>query len=321
MRGHKRGKQRRIALFATFLVATAGFLSAFSAGGGAVVVEPVRVGGNPNCATYDGAAEWVHYKYNGNILSGLTVGVATVVNVPRDGGSGTLAVTITKLDDFSFDWSTTTGLRAVIVKASNAANVYLYDPAATSGEGLVSVEKDDQSGYHAISHVSFCVGASSATTTTTTAASTTTTVPEETTTTTVPEETTTTTVPEETTTTTVPEETTTTTVPEETTTTTVPEETTTTTVPEETTTTTVEVQESTTTTTGTTDTTVGTQETTTTTQGTTTTTDAPVTPTGGPTLPRTGQDIALVFFGLVMLVSGSGLLVTARQQRRDAHVG
>ena len=268
------GKRRRLLSLLTIVAAVTVLAFAFAGSGAAVVVEPELVAGNPNCASIDGDESWTEYKFNGNILSGLTVGQPAIVNVPQEGGGGTLAVTITKLGDYSFDWSTTTTLRAVIVKASNAANVYFYASGATSGEGLVSVAKDG-GGYHAISHVSFCAGPAVVTTTTSTTVAPTTSTTEAPTTTTT-------------------------------------EAPTTTTVPESPSTTVASLATTTTTTTATDPTVVPAGPTTSTTVRAVPTTATPVT-TGELPRTGGGPSRAIVGFGFALLLAGAGLLFGGRR--------
>ncbi|WP_041433982.1 hypothetical protein [Thermus sp. CCB_US3_UF1] len=54
------------------------------------------------------------------------------------------------------DWSSNLAIAAVIVKGGPGANVYLYDPPATSGIGLRSPDHPTSGQIPAISHVAFC---------------------------------------------------------------------------------------------------------------------------------------------------------------------
>ncbi|MFP4438636.1 MAG: choice-of-anchor A family protein, partial [Chloroflexaceae bacterium] len=65
-----------------------------------------------------------------------------------DGNGDT--ITVSNSDGKVFDWSSTFGIGAVIVKAGRGANVWYYDPQATSDTGLYAYENKD------ISHVTFC---------------------------------------------------------------------------------------------------------------------------------------------------------------------
>jgi len=66
-------------------------------------------------------------------------------------------VTITS-DGTYFDWASTLGLDAVIVKGGPNANVYVYDPPAESfsGSGLSSPINSNNGNPYAISHIEFC---------------------------------------------------------------------------------------------------------------------------------------------------------------------
>jgi hypothetical protein len=63
---------------------------------------------------------------------------------PHDG------ITISGSGGYTFDWSSTHGIGAVIVKAGTGANVWFYDPQAYSDTGLYAYENKE------ISHVTFC---------------------------------------------------------------------------------------------------------------------------------------------------------------------
>ena len=94
-------------------------------------------------------------------------------NVP---GFGT--ITISASDGQFFNWSSTFGIDAVIVKGGTKANIFTYSPEAQSGSGLHA--PDNASGQPAgLSHIEFCFDEDETTTTTTT----TTTTPTTTTTT------------------------------------------------------------------------------------------------------------------------------------------
>ena len=107
--------------------------------GTALGATPSLVPGNPSCSDLD--SSWSEVKYDG--------GTAGAHNV----SDGTVSGTIT-IDPGSMTASFTanSGIDAVIIKAGNQANVYTYDPDATSDSGL-------QTGSAAqISHVSLCYG-------------------------------------------------------------------------------------------------------------------------------------------------------------------
>ncbi len=63
-------------------------------------------------------------------------------------------VTITS-DGVTFDWTSTLGVDAVIVKGGSDAHVYAYDPEAFSGVNLSSPD-NASGGAAAISHIEFC---------------------------------------------------------------------------------------------------------------------------------------------------------------------
>ena len=69
----------------------------------------------------------------------------------------TSVVTVNTNDGIYFDWTSTLGIDAVLVKGGDAANVYVYDPPADSfgDTGLVSpVNKGGQ--VPDLSHIEFC---------------------------------------------------------------------------------------------------------------------------------------------------------------------
>jgi len=59
-------------------------------------------------------------------------------------------ITIRNSDGYVFDWNATDGIGAVIVKAGTGANVWFYDPQATSDTGLYAYQNKQ------VSHVTFC---------------------------------------------------------------------------------------------------------------------------------------------------------------------
>ncbi len=74
-----------------------------------------------------------------------------------DGGN---KITISNNNGYSFDWSSAWPVSCVIVKGSNAANVYCYPGGAYSDSGLFAPTRYDKNGNpvgtYAISHVTFC---------------------------------------------------------------------------------------------------------------------------------------------------------------------
>jgi hypothetical protein len=64
--------------------------------------------------------------------------------------------TITNLTATTFDWSASLGLDAVIVKGGPNANVFVYNPEATSDTALVTVTNPNNDTPFDISHILFC---------------------------------------------------------------------------------------------------------------------------------------------------------------------
>jgi len=60
------------------------------------------------------------------------------------------SITISNSNGYIFDWSSTYGIGAVIVKAGTGANVWFYNPKSTGDTGLYAYENKQ------ISHVTFC---------------------------------------------------------------------------------------------------------------------------------------------------------------------
>jgi hypothetical protein len=109
-----------------------------------VAPTPISTG-NPTCGDFD--ASWTEFKLEGDDLANGTY------------SDGTLEVTISNFVNSSgetpgsFDWESNIGVDAVFVKAGNDKhNLYVYDPEATSDDGL-----GPQAGQgNGISHISFC---------------------------------------------------------------------------------------------------------------------------------------------------------------------
>ena len=94
---------------------------------------------------------------------GYSAGFKVDANAPNgaydiDGGYNT--ITISNSDSYTFDWSATLGLDAVIVKASTGANVYRYNPEAKSDGNLhapyTGSGPSAPGTIREISHVTFC---------------------------------------------------------------------------------------------------------------------------------------------------------------------
>lgn len=131
----------RIQLGARLVLAAALFL-AFAGTAGATDVNPIFVPGNPNCV-------------------GLGYDFGFKVDPPNAGTysiDGLNTVTVTTADGIFFDWSSTLGMDAVIVKGGPNANVYVYDPPAerTSDTGLHSPINPNNGKPFALSHIEFC---------------------------------------------------------------------------------------------------------------------------------------------------------------------
>ncbi|HEX5097648.1 MAG TPA: hypothetical protein VFX21_16610 [Acidimicrobiia bacterium] len=268
--------------------------------------------GNPNP---DCPADTIEFSTGSNPIQGLAVGGQK--QYVSDGET----FTFTKVDDVTLNWSSTIPVSLVYMKGGPTAQLYTYDPPATSGSGLTPAINPNNNQPYGISHVVMCIPDTwSSTTTSTTLASTTTTS------TTVAPTTTSTTLEPTTTSTTVAPTTTSTTMEPTTTTSTTVEPTTTSTTAEPTTTTstTIAVLGSTSTTVEPTTTTVAASGSTSTTlvaagdTGVTTTTVAPSAPASGastPALPFTGSNLVLAAFGVLALAAGGACLVAASRRR------
>jgi hypothetical protein len=133
---------------AGLLVATAA-LGPAARSAAAASVDPTPINsGNPACSAFAPAGEnWTQFKLEAGQLADGTY------------TDGTLTVTISNYHDSSsgtpgaFDWDADQGIDAVFVKAGTSKhNLYVYDPEATSDEGLAP-----QAGIgNGISHISFC---------------------------------------------------------------------------------------------------------------------------------------------------------------------
>jgi hypothetical protein len=95
----------------------------------ASTVTPTLVLGNPTCASLN--ANWLSYKLDFNPATG-----------EYTNSTGTLKIQITHVSDSTIDWSLVLagtingepigGIDAVIMKGSNQANVYFYNPESSS---------------------------------------------------------------------------------------------------------------------------------------------------------------------------------------------
>jgi hypothetical protein len=123
---------------ATLLSVIAGLLSTATIAGAECVLQGV-VSGNPSC-------------------SSLGIGDAEIkIDPPAEGtfSAGGLEVTITDLDERSFDWTSSPGVDAVIVKGGPNANLYVCDPEGTAGNDFVAPSTCGGKPC-GLSHVSFC---------------------------------------------------------------------------------------------------------------------------------------------------------------------
>src|SRR5687768_15722301 len=107
-------------------------------------VTPTVVSGNPSCPT--GLTELKvepvpdadgNYNYNDGILF-VTI---TIVNTANGQ---------------TFKWTSNIGVDVVIVKGGPNANVFVYNPEATSDTGLHAPVNSDNGQYFGLSHISFC---------------------------------------------------------------------------------------------------------------------------------------------------------------------
>jgi len=118
---------------------------------------PAPADNNPKChedsVENPDSEEWqTLFKYEGNPL-------ATMANGETRTLSTNPLITVTRINKGTFDWTSSVSVLAVVVKASNAGNIYYYSPGATGGSGLITV------GKHDISHIDWCGGTAGPTTT------------------------------------------------------------------------------------------------------------------------------------------------------------
>ena len=106
-------------------------------------VTPVFVAGNPDCEDL-----------------GYDFGFKPQPEPPPSGTYNFPGDTINSVnissDGTSFDWTSTLGIDAVIVKGGPNANVYTYSPEDTSDTGLHSPINPNNDNPFAISHIEFC---------------------------------------------------------------------------------------------------------------------------------------------------------------------
>jgi hypothetical protein len=73
-------------------------------------------------------------------------------NLPDNSGS----VTVTLTSSSTFDWSSTFGIDAVIVKGGPNANVYFYNPESTGDTDLSTPLNQQNNKPYGLSHITFC---------------------------------------------------------------------------------------------------------------------------------------------------------------------
>lgn len=151
---------RRLAWLGVLGLTMAALAGPAAAPAAAASVAPIAISNNasPTCADYDGTfgggQTWLEVKKDppGN----------GTINVP---GFGTITISNFQQSDAtdpgSFDWSSTFGIDAVLVKAgSSKHNLYVYAPTAASTESTGDTELEPQAGSgNGISHISFCYDA------------------------------------------------------------------------------------------------------------------------------------------------------------------
>lgn len=104
-------------------------------------VTPVLVAGNPTCVG-------LGYDF-GFKIDPPTPGVYNI--------DGVNTVNFSTSDGVYFNWTSTLGMDAVIVKGGNNANAYVYDPPAESfGDGGLHSPDNASGNPAAISHIEFC---------------------------------------------------------------------------------------------------------------------------------------------------------------------
>lgn len=112
--------------------------------------------GNPDC---EDAGYGYGFKLNDPTDGTYTLtqppGELTGGAPPNPGNSVTIDVYSSGGQQF-FDWESTLGIDAVIVKGGNNANVYDYNPEATADDGLHAPINPANSKYYGISHIEFC---------------------------------------------------------------------------------------------------------------------------------------------------------------------
>ncbi len=122
------------------------------------------VAGNPSCATlnadpfFDNINSDFGFKiesdYNRTVpMDGTAAGTSLTGLAPPDSVN---TVTVSSADNVYFDWSSTLGMDAVIVKGGPNANAYVYVPEVYGDTGLHSPINPENQQPYGISHIEFC---------------------------------------------------------------------------------------------------------------------------------------------------------------------
>jgi hypothetical protein len=166
MSAHARPRRlaRRLAWLGVLsLAATALLFPSSAAIAASVTPIPISNDSNPTCsvfdATFGGGQSWLEVESNppGNgTIAVAGFGTITISNFQQSDATG----------PGSFDWSSTFGIDAVLVKAgSSKHNLYVYAATAASAESTGDTELEPQQGTgNGISHISFCYDADPAST-------------------------------------------------------------------------------------------------------------------------------------------------------------
>lgn len=139
---------RRDVLGASALLGAVVVFSIYSSaiGAGAALVEPVFVSGNASCASLGLGTE--EFKIEGSFAGVYDIdGFSSITIIETEASRG---------DVFAIAFDSTIALDAVIMKAANGANVYIYDPEVFADEGILSTANPKNGKRYGLSHVSFC---------------------------------------------------------------------------------------------------------------------------------------------------------------------
>ncbi len=138
-----RRKSAMISAVATSLLALSVLLAGKPSTAVATTSDPIFVAGNPSCA--DVAPGTTELRVDPAASGTFSNGEFSVTVTVSESPSGQV---------FAFEASI--GVDAVIAKGGPDANVYLYDPEATSGSGLHAPLNASNGRYYGLSHLSFC---------------------------------------------------------------------------------------------------------------------------------------------------------------------